>query len=393
MRVLVVTDDRVGPVMAGSALRAWELSRVLLEAGHEVVLAGAAGSSHPEGHGPPVVSKARWRGVDAVVGAPWSLPPRAFVGAHLLVIDGATPLLAELAASPPTPAIRRRARTAATRLPLVAARADAVLAAGSAQVGWWSEKLSGRPDVPVIDLPFGIPDTDALPEQDEIAGVPRGWSVILWWGGVWPWLDLDTLLAARALLGSTTVSLVVPTAARPGSDASAFSTTDLLAAARRYRLQPPAVVPLERWVPYAQRHRVLNRASLLAVLHQPGPEADLSFRTRALDGLWAGVPLLVSEGGAVAEWARVGGWGGVVPTRAVDATAAAIDLLLGRREQERCRHALAAHREAWRWSLVGQPLCEALTQLPVAPRKAVLPAAIEAVPILLGRHQFSRPPE
>jgi glycosyltransferase involved in cell wall biosynthesis len=390
--VLVVTDDRVGPVMAGSALRAWELSRVLLEAGHEVTLAGAPGSTHPEGHGPPVVTKARWRGIDAVVGAPWSLPPRAFVGSHLLVIDGATPLLAELAASPPTPAIRRRARTAAARLPLVVARADAALAAGTAQVGCWSERFSRRPGVPVIDVPFGIPDTDPPPERDEIEGVPHGWSVILWWGGVWPWLDLDTLLAARALLGSTTVSLVVPTGSRPGSEASGFSTTDLLAAARRHGLQPPAVVPLGRWLPYAQRHRVLNRASLLAVLHKPGLEADLSFRTRALDGLWAGVPLLLSEGGAVAEWARVGGWGGVVPTHAVDATAAAMDLLLGSREQERCRRALAAHREAWRWSLVGQPLCEALTELPVAPRRSVLPAAFDAASILLRRRDPARAP-
>jgi len=38
MRVLVLTDDLVGPEMAGSALRAWELARVLLGAGHEVVL-------------------------------------------------------------------------------------------------------------------------------------------------------------------------------------------------------------------------------------------------------------------------------------------------------------------------------------------------------------------
>ncbi len=390
MKVLVVTDDRVGPVMAGSALRAWEVSRVLLEAGHEVELAAAAGSSHPEGHGPPVVTKQRWGWADAVVGAPWSLPPRAFVGDHLLVVDGATPLLAELAACPPSPTIRRRARTAAARLPLVAARADAVLAAGSVQVGWWREHLSRRPGVPVIDVPFGIPDTDPLPERGDIEGVPHGWSVILWWGGVWPWLDLDTLLAARALLGSANVSLVVPTATRPGSDASVFSTTDLLAAARRHGLHPPAVVPLERWVPYSERHRILNRVSLLAVLHHPGLEADLSFRTRALDGLWAGVPLLVSEGGAVAEWARVGGWGGVVPTHAVDATAAAMDLLLGPREQERCRSALAVHREAWRWSTVGQPLCEALNELPCAPRHALLPAAVAAAAILVGRYDPAR---
>jgi len=61
MRVLVLTDDLVGPVMAGSALRAWELARVLLDDGHEVVLSAATGSSHPEGHGPPVVAKPHGR--------------------------------------------------------------------------------------------------------------------------------------------------------------------------------------------------------------------------------------------------------------------------------------------------------------------------------------------
>ena len=85
MRVLVLTDDRVGPFMAGSALRAWELARVLLGAGHEVVLSAAAGSSHPEGHGPPVVTKPTWRWADTILSPPWCLPPRAFLGDHLLL--------------------------------------------------------------------------------------------------------------------------------------------------------------------------------------------------------------------------------------------------------------------------------------------------------------------
>jgi glycosyltransferase involved in cell wall biosynthesis len=336
-----------------------------------------------------VVSKARWGGVEAVVGAPWSLPPRAFIGDHLLVVDGATPLLAELSACPPSPTISRRSRTAASRLPLVAARADAVLAAGEAQTEWWAAQLVRRPDVPVIDVPFGIPDVDPQTEHDEIDGVPSGWSVILWWGGVWPWLDLDTLLAARAQLGSAAVSLVVPTAPRPGSAASAFSSTELLKTARHHGLKPPAVVPLERWTPYAQRYRILNRASLIAVLHHPGPEADLSFRTRALDGLWAGVPLLVSEGGAVARLTRVGGWGAVVPIHEVDATAAAMKLLLGHRAQERCRRALTAHREAWRWSIVGEPLADLLSDPPPVRRRSVVSAALDATSILMGRRQPS----
>jgi glycosyltransferase involved in cell wall biosynthesis len=384
VKVLVLTDDLVGPVMAGSALRAWELSRVILGAGHEVVISAAAGSSHPEGHGPQVVEKAPWHWADAVVSPAWCLPARAFLGDRLLIVDGVTPLLAELSASPQTPEIVRRKRTAGARLPLVAARADAIIVASDEQAAWWSARLGKRTGVPLVRVPFGIPDSDPPNEVDEIEGVPSGWSVLLWWGGVWPWLDLETLLAARARLGSTALSLVVPTSVRPGGGAH-LTTHDLEQAAARHGLQRPAVIPLETWVPYAERHRILNRASILAVLHQAGTETELSFRTRALDGVWSAVPLLLSEGGAAARIAHSGGWGAVVPTRDARLTAAAIDLLLSDRSQKRCRSALTNARERWRWSTVAMPLLEILRELPAEDRRALLPATVRAATILAGR--------
>ena len=66
---------------------------------------------------------------DNVTLAARSLPPRAFFGSHRLLVDGVTPLLAELSSLSDSPAIVRRRRTAAARLPLVEARADAILAA------------------------------------------------------------------------------------------------------------------------------------------------------------------------------------------------------------------------------------------------------------------------
>ena len=384
MRVLVLTDDLVGPSMAGSALRAWELARVLLGAGHEVVLTAAAGSSHPEGHGPPVVVKPPWRWADAILAPPWCLPTRAFLGNHLLVIDGVTPLLAELSASPSTPEIARRRRTAGARLPLVVSRADAILVAGDEQARWWSAHLAGRSGVPLVHVPFGIPDSDPATETDSIEGVPAGWSVVLWWGGVWPWLDLDTLLAARARLGSTKVSVVVPTADRPGGRAH-MTTHDLETAGARHGLRRPAIVPLERWVPYAERHRVLNRTAVLAVLHRPGLETTLSFRTRALDGVWAAVPILLSEGGAVSDIASSEGWGAVVPPGNAKLAAAALDLLLADRSQERCRAALTRARGDWRWSVVAEPLVEILPELGRDTRKSLVASALRAATVLAGR--------
>lgn len=382
MRILVLTDDRVGPQMAGSALRAWELARALIGAGHDVILSGADGSAHPEGHGPRIVRRPRWRWAEAVVAPAWCLPPRAFLGTHLLVVDGITPLLAELDASPSSNRIVRRRRTAASRLPLVAARADAILVGGDEQAAWWSNRLFERPDVPLLQVPFGIPDADPPDAAGPIDGVPDGWSVVLWWGGVWPWLDLETLLAARARLGTARISVVVPTAKRPGAAFAPFSATDLMAAAQRHGLRSPQVVALDHWVPYAERHRILNRSAIVTVLHRPGAEADLSFRTRALDGLWAGVPLLLSEGGAVAAVAHQGGWGAVVPPGDVDLASAAMDLLLGERSQRRCRASLEEQRNGWRWSAVVEPLIEALPRLPATRRSGLGSAAIRAASVL-----------
>jgi hypothetical protein len=384
MRVLVSTDDRLGPLMAGSALRAWELASALAGAGHEVRLAAAPGSSAPRPAQVELVDRPDLRWAEALVAPPWSLRLPAFAGRHLLVVDGATPLLAELEAMPPSPAVRRRRRTAAARLPFVARRAHAVLAAGDVQRGWWRAVLGRRGDPPILDVPFGIQDHDPPEASAEVIGVPPDWPVVLWWGGVWPWLDLETLLAARARLGRMPLSIVVPTATRPGGALSQFTANDLNRMAARYALSAPAVVPLEHWAPYDERHLTLNRTAVMAFLHHAGPEADLSFRTRAMDALWTCTPMLLSAGGEVARLAGERGWGEVVAPGDPIAVSDALARLLEPEEQERRRGAIRADRESWRWSRIARPLVDALPGLAAVPRRGLAGAAIGAAAALVG---------
>lgn len=378
MRVLYLTDDQLGPSMAGSALRAWELATATAAAGHEVRLAASAGSSKPDEAPVELVETPCWSWAEAVVSPPWSLPMAAFTGGHVLVIDGATPLLAELETMPVSAAVRRRRRTAAARIPLAAARAHAVLVAGAAQHDWWRSALRRRPDVPIIEVPFGIQGHDPPDEAADVIGVPSDWSVVLWWGGVWPWLDLDTLLAARARLGRIQVSVVVPTATRPGGSLAQFSAHDLNRMAARYALSAPEVVPLEHWAPYDERHLVLNRASVMAFLHRRCPEAELSFRTRAMDALWSATPMLLSAGGEVARLADALGWGEVVEPGSPVAVSDALARLLEPAENARRRAAIMEHREHWRWSRVAEPLLEALPTLGGARRGAIVPSLLRS---------------
>ena len=388
MKVLVLTDDRIGPVMAGSALRAWEIARALAGKNHVVCLCAAPGSDRPAQPGPEIVEKPPWAWAEAVIAPVWSLPPRAFLGHHILIADGATPLLAELEAMPQSALVRRRQRTAAARIPLVAARSDAVLAAGPIQIEWWKKQLHPvRPELPVLDLPFGIPDQPPPPDRDEIPGVPRNWAIVLWWGGVWPWLDLDTLLEARAILEDAPLSIVVPTAKRPGSSTSRFTRADLRSAMKRFGLKTPQVVALDTWIPYYERHRILHRTSLIAVLHKACNESHLCFRTRAMDGLWAGVPLLLTEGGEVARLVQSNGWGGVVPPGEPKKLASLIEMTLAEREQLRFRRNLAMGQERWTWSNLVDPLSKVLKDLPKTRRNNLLAPAIRAILTLLDRRR------
>jgi glycosyltransferase involved in cell wall biosynthesis len=137
---------------------------------------------------------------------------------------------------------------------------------------------------------------------------------------------------------------------------------------------------------------LLNRTSLIAVLHRPGAEAELSFRTRALDGLWAGVPLLLSEGGEVARLTVDHGWGGVVPAADPQSTAAALEVMLSEREQLRCRRNLAECRAQWQWSTLAAPLLDALSELPTTPRRGLIPATAAAIWMALsGGPRMDRP--
>ena len=136
---------------------------------------------------------------------------------------------------------------------------------------------------------------------------------------------------------------------------------------------------------------MLHRTSLIAVLHHPGPEAELSFRTRALDGLWAGVPLLLTEGGEVAGLTADRGWGGVVQAGDLHAVAAALEVLLSEREQLRFRKNLAESRQVWRWSTLTEPLSRALPELRSSSRRNLAPAvAMAALALLTGRTSGGR---
>src|SRR5262249_15612894 len=84
------------------------------------------------------------------------------------------------------------------------------------------------------------------------------------------------------------------------------------------------------WVPYAERASYLLEADVGVSLHPDSVETRFAFRSRLLDCLWAGLPLVCTRGDARAELLEREGLGRVVAPEDEAGVANAILALLER---------------------------------------------------------------
>jgi len=127
------------------------------------------------------------------------------------------------------------------------------------------------------------------------------------------------------------------------------------------------VVFNDTWVPYDSRGAYLIDADAGVSTHHVHVETTFSFRTRILDYLWAGLPMVVTEADGFAELVEAEQLGIVVPANDVDALADALTRVLSDSpEVEQWRANVARVRERFVWSAVLQPLLAAVEH----PRRA-----------------------
>ncbi len=407
MRVLVVATEPVGAHMAGPAIRACELARALA-ASCDVTLSAPAPSTAPDprirllqaGMADVEALAAAVREHDVVIAQ--ELPPvvleRVARGPARLVADLYNPIVVEVLAgvAERPPAARRRihGRIVARTLGLLAA-ADLVLCANERQRDLWigGMALHGLldPDAYARDptlrsrvmvVPFGLPGEPPPAATGALRGafpaIGAGDRVLVWGGGVWGWLDPGTAIAAvERLAGAHLVLLGV---GRPGLAATgqAAAGAEAVAAARRAGLLGTRVHVNEGWVPYAERGAWLAEADVGVSAHRDGAEARYAHRTRLLDYLWAGLPVVTTSGDALAARVERDGLGAAVAPGDVAGFAAACERMLGP-EGDAARARIAAVAPGLRWEAVAAPLaawCAAPPPRRPVPRAAVRRSAL-----------------
>ncbi|TQL03672.1 glycosyltransferase involved in cell wall biosynthesis [Cellulomonas sp. SLBN-39] len=385
--VLVVTLDTLAPQMAGPAIRAWEISRHLAAAGADVRLVtfGACsvdGDGFAARHIEVGSFRAEVEAVDVVVlqgfvvrTFPWlqSCPQR-------IVVDLYDPFQLETLEVDryETPEVRAQALDRArAELDAQIARGDLFLCASRRQRDLWLGHLAaaGRvnpatyDDDPGLDrlvrvVPFGLADDAPVQQEHAVRGVVDGIGpddkVVLWGGGVYNWFDPVTLVRAIGRLHAEdpAVRLYFLGMKHPNPDVPQMRVAvEARRVADELGLTGTVVHFNEEWVPYARRADHLLDADVGVSTHFAHVETEFSFRTRILDYLWAGLPIVTTRGDAFAELVDEHGLGVSVPDRDVDALVAALRTALAD-EGGRMRRQVRQVAPRFRWSQVLAPLVE-----------------------------------
>jgi glycosyltransferase involved in cell wall biosynthesis len=387
-RILVVSTDHFGKAMAGPAIRCWEMCRVLAGQGHSVRLGvRSLGESTPDGFEILLNSDsalsigAEWADVIVVQGLALSIYPMLKLSKKRLVVDIYDPFNLEiLELFHDSPWDTRVAHYTGQQAALVDQLrwGDFFLCASEKQRDYWLGALSvaGRVNPHthgndrllrrLIDVaPFGI---DPSPPQHSgkpaakgvLPGIGKDDRLLIWGGGIYNWFDPLSLLRSwpKVLEHVPNARLLFLGVKHPSPDVPAMAiATRAIELSEELGLRDRTVHFNMEWVPYERRKDFLLESELGVSMHFEHLETAFSFRTRILDYIWSGVPIVATEGDEFARWIQNRGTGRVVsyenPASIADAI---IELLTDGEARAACCQAVAAARSSFFWEEALAPL-------------------------------------
>ena len=344
---LILSPEPLGAEMAGMAIRATELARAV---GGEAVYA------HP--HAPGDLGE-RAAAAGVVVAQPaWPLAARALrrSGARLIYdLYDPEPLEALQFLAGRRDGVRRTV-TAMSLDRMVNALHDghAFLCASERQRDLWTGTLLAErlitPAVHDADpslggllavVPFGVSDTPPTPGPGprERFGLADDDELVLWNGGLWDWLDAESVIRAVAQLSPERPRLRLVFMGASGAAQARDAEERAQALARELGLLGRVVRFNDGWVPYEERGAWLLQADCAVAAHRDHLETRFSHRTRLLDCLWAGLPIVCTRGDELAERIARDGLGEAVPPSDPAALARALGSVLDRGRASYARRA------------------------------------------------------
>jgi glycosyltransferase involved in cell wall biosynthesis len=214
-------------------------------------------------------------------------------------------------------------------------------------------------------VPVGLSPDRPVPTRSVLRGVHPAIAqndfVLIWGGSLLDWLDPLTLIRAMAQVHATRsdVKLFFMSSVNPVVDAPHAIATAAIALSQELGLLDRSVIFNREWIAYDDRANYLLEADAGVTTHQDHLETRFSVRTRVLDYLWAGLPLISSAGDVFGELIDRQQLGLTVPPGDVEALAQAILALAEKTDfRQMCATNVRRAAEEFQWGKVAQPLVE-----------------------------------
>ncbi len=388
--IAILTGEVIGERLAGPAIRAIAMATALCDE-HDVTLLGAAvddgvgaglsyGKFRVGALSDQSIKDALNSSIIILQGDLLDRYPVIKTSSACIVADLYDPYHLEVLEQSSGLATERRRATIAASVSAIGsllARGDVFLDVGGRQRDLWTGALAsaGRvneftyddsPDLSrlLLTVPFGV---SSKPPKSASSAVRRGAipgigleDVVLWWGGgIYPWFDPVTVISATASLTAEghPLHLVFAGSRHPNPD---VGETPAAHAARDFVNQNALneIVTFLDWVPYADLGGYLLEADVMVSAHRDHVETRYSYRTRLLDGLWAGRPTVATGGDDLMSSIAAAGAGIAITPGDVDGFANALRVLLDKSTRERFSSCALTHAKGHTWEIALEPLVE-----------------------------------
>jgi|YelNatPaOPRAMG01_1025707.scaffolds.fasta_scaffold10605_1 glycosyltransferase involved in cell wall biosynthesis len=386
--VLMISHEAPGPRMSGPAIRYWHLAEVLARE-FPVVLA-IPGEPTASGSGFEVQGYRRQDGyplltltakADVIITAGFLLYHYPFLKetGKPLVVDLYDPFILETLVIHRDKPIQTQIDINTINLAVLNEQlklGDFFLCAHEAQRDFWLGMLAANGRInpltvasdPTLDrliaiVPFGLPDEPPCHKRRVLKGVYPGIGdedkVIYWGGGIWEWFDPLTAIRAVAEVAQVypRVRLFFAGTKHPNPDVPPMRMCDMARHLSDTLGLTNRVVFFNEWVEYEERENYLLEADIGISLHFKQVETRFSFRTRLLDYIWAGLPMIVTQGDAISELVAKHNLGVVVePGDWVGVRDAILELLGQPHFREQAEPRFVAARAGLTWQEAAAPL-------------------------------------
>jgi len=394
-RLLIISHDQVGSQMAGPGIRYWEMANAL-SAEFDVALAvpdmtdlsSSGVSLWPYRRDDWATLEGAWDQADAILYCGDVLGHFPFLknSTKPMIVDGydiaALEQLvhyAEASDSEQLTNFQLRRQIVSNSLQA----GDFFICATERQRDWWLGALEreGRltPQTYAADptfrrlidvVPYGCPSRPITHKHSVMRNVLPNISaqdrIVLWGGGVWPWMDPFTAIRAAAAIAHerSDVKLVFPGTRHPARS-KAFETYYRARALADELELTDRVVYFGDWVAYADWENYLSEANIGISLHHDHIETRFSARSRLLSYIWGGLPMVLTKGDDLSAVMSAAGVASTVDERDVSGVVAALTQWLARPVE--LQPQFAALREICSW----KHAVEAVAHFCRAPYRAV----------------------